>query len=275
MNETEAKIQAGKGILLCLLLYIAFYAIAVSAMHIHGLSGTAWYLFSSAQRILFGLFSMWLLVSIFHRENFHSVIHTRGLRDGFRAGTAILALMAMMIITIAFSVKEFKETSVLTLISCLLIQQLSTGFWEETAFRGFVCEGYWQRKSFTRKERIIYAAVSFVLFGLIHAVEAESVGFALYRFLTTGAMGFGFAAMYLYSGCLLAPMLLHFFYDIAANISRFVAEWQDSTFFYMMNDWILPAVYAVIFIAAIVYLIKEPVYVRNDIVKCDENKISA
>lgn len=67
-----------------------------------------------------------------------------------------------------------------------LLQQLITGFWEELTFRAFIVEGYYARGERSRKRRIKYAILSFVIFGTAHAVEcdtfSEAAGTDVYYF---------------------------------------------------------------------------------------------
>lgn len=277
MNEKSKIVQGGKGVLLCLLFYIAFVAIARGTEKLLELDGAAWYLFSSAQRLIFGIFELWLFVRIYNKQSRRDIIHTRGLKSAMTAGLVLIIDMALLSLSVAVGTKSFADTTLLIVVSKLLFQQMATGFWEELTFRGFVCEGYWQNGELTKKKRIIYALISFVLFGMIHAydvlVSGDDPGWALIRFITTGTIGMAFTAMYLYSGCLLGPMIMHFIFDIPANVPGLVAEWKDNAFFNFMNDIGLYIMYAVIAAVSVVYLLKEPVYSSNDIVHDDKNAL--
>lgn len=279
MNEKNKIVQGGKGILLCLLFYIAFVAIAKGSMDLLDLDRAGRYLLSSAQRLIFGLFGLWLFVRIYDKKSWRNVIHTRGLKSSMKVGWVLFLDMALLAVTIIFGVKSFVETTVLTVVSKLFFQQITTGLWEEITFRGFVCEGYWQNGELTKKKRIIYALISFTLFGMIHAYDALTSGSDLWwtfiRFLKTGTTGMAFTAMYMYTGCLLGPMIVHFIFDIVANIPGLVAEWKDNAFFNFMNEIGLNVIYVLIAAVAVVYLLKEPLYKNNTIMHDDENAASA
>lgn len=266
MEETNARLQSGKGLLLCLLFYIAFYAIAVGIRDMLGLRETSWFIFSSVQRIVFGAFELWLFMRIFGRKSVGEFINTHGLKSGFKAGLPLLIFTGLVLVTLVSGIKKFAEISPLLVVSRLFLQQLATGFWEEMNFRGMMCEGYWHSRKKTPKLRLIFGLLSFAIFGMIHAVEGDGLSMIVYTFMTTGTIGFCLAAMYLHSGSLLAPMITHFVYDIFANLHFCVGEWRNNVFFDIMNDWALPAFYVVIFAVSVVYLLKEPFCKDNRVV---------
>ncbi|MCI8410557.1 MAG: CPBP family intramembrane metalloprotease [Lachnospiraceae bacterium] len=140
--------------------------------------------------------------------------------------------------------------------SCLFLQQITTGFWEELTFRAFLIEGYWKRKNQNWNWRLFYATLSFIIFGMIHAIEyTDNIGDAIDVFISTGVMGFTFAAIYLYSHNILVPMLLHFVYDIFANMQSFIKEWNiDNTLFLIFNNYILIIAFIVMFASAVFLL---------------------
>lgn len=101
-----------------------------------------------------------------------------------------------------------------------------------------------------------------MIFGMIHAIEYTSnIGDAIDVFISTGVLGFTFAAIYLYSHNILVPILLHFVYDIFANMQSFIKEWNmDNTLFWAFNNYILTIAFVVMFISTVVFAIKEPNY---------------
>ena len=277
MDNENKIVQGGKGVILCLLFYISFYAIARGIQKLLLLEEAEWFIFSAAQRLAFGIFEMWLFVRIYNRNSWRDVLNTRGMKSAFAAGWAILLTIAAKSVTIVLGAGGYRKTAPLIVISHLFLQQITTGLWEELTFRGFVCEGYRMNGEHTRKKRIIYAFISFAVFGMIHAVDVLAaggdMGYAASRFLETGVIGLAFAAIYLHSGNLLVPVLLHFVYDIPANIPRYVTEWKENVFLSFMYDWALPAMNVLIAIAAVVYLLKEPDYDMTDIVTNAENTV--
>lgn len=259
MGKIISFLRRDIGILLCIIFYICFMAIALVAKPY--LDGADWYLFSSFQRIVFGLAELAIFIKIFHREKWTDVINTVHFKDGIHAGSGLILYTIMVVVVLSVGIRSLTDTTFLILFSCLILQQAATGFWEELTFRAFLLEGYANKDKKNWLCRLIYAGISFFIFGFIHAVERDSFKDALDIFLVTGIFGFVCAAIYLYSHNILVPMLLHFVYDIPANFQQFAAAWnEESRLFYVLNNYVLIAVYILMFIISIVFVIKKPVY---------------
>ena len=81
-------------------------------------------------------------------------------------------------------------------------------------------------------------------------------GWDTYRFLTTAAIGFAFAVIFVKSGNIVLPMILHFVYDLLVHITSFV-QWNHNPFFDGICAW-AEAAYAVMFIVSLIILIYSP-----------------
>ena len=97
---------------------------------------------------------------------------------------------------------------------------------------------------------LLLLSLSFVIFVLLHVVT----GWNTYTFLQTGAIGFAFAVIYLNSGNIIIPMILHFVYDIFANLAGYI-EWNGSELFNNVNS-VFEVVIFVMFISSLVLLFK-------------------
>lgn len=139
------------------------------------------------------------------------------------------------------------------IVSRIILQQITTGFYEEVVFRGLVLEGYFEQKNRDWKRRILYASLSFGLFGLIHIFDGN-----LYTFVFTGIVGFSFATIYLKSRNILIPMILHFVYDIIANLNYYI-KYNDSPVFSSLNS-IFSIIVGAMFIISAIILVKEKKY---------------
>ena len=85
--------------------------------------------------------------------------------------------------------------------------------------------------------------------GAVHVVD----GWSTYRFLQTGIIGFAFAVIYLKSGNIVVPMILHFVYDVFANLTPFIT-WNSSPVFTRLNA-AFPTALAVMFVISLVTLL--------------------
>ena len=93
--------------------------------------------------------------------------------------------------------------------------------------------------------------ISFIFFGLVHVVT----GWDTYNFLLTGVIGVSFAVIYIKSRNIIVPMLLHFIYDIFANLVQFI-EWNNSLLFVNMYS-LFEVVITIMFIISLVILVKK------------------
>lgn len=259
MNHTDLKYaKQDLGILLCVALYGIFRFVAQNTSPCF--EGTACYLYSSVQRLLFGLAGLILFVKIY-KKSWKHVIHTKNLKSGFAAGSGLILFIILLAFKMAIGIHSFYNTTWTVYFSYLLCLQLATGFWEELTFRAFLLEGYFQRKNATWKYRLTYACISFLFFGFIHAMDCGSISDAGNTFMVTGIFGFVFAAMYLYSHNILAPMLLHFIYDIFANFPQFAEQWNDaSPLFLLVNNCLLPVSFVFMLVVSLIFVFKEPSY---------------
>ncbi len=245
------------GIILCIIFYSIFIAVAnISRSYF---DGAYWYIASSIQRMLFGIIELFIFMKIYKKEKWTDIIHFKNFKYGFSASIGMFLYLPFEIITYyIIGAREWLNTTFPIVVSCLLFQQFATGFWEELTFRAFVCEGYYQRNTVTAKNRLVYAFISFLLFGIIHAIECGTLEIAIYRFISTGIWGFAFASIYLYTRNILVAMFMHFFTDIFLNVPVFIAEWNDSIALTVLDNYIQFIFLGIIFMVAVYFLWKEP-----------------
>lgn len=235
------------GILLAVVLTAAF--IGISLLVNPFLHGAPWFLFSSALRILFGAGILFAARKLYGRSA-GEVLRLDRTKTALVAGAGFLLYFLYYLIDVSVGVKAITEIASALFFTKVILQQIATGFYEELHYRFLICEGYFHGKQ-TVTRRLLYAFLSFLIFGALHIVT----GWDAYRFLLTGVIGFAFAAMYLCSRNIVIPMLLHTLYDVVANLDVFI-EWNQSPLFQMVND-LFDAVVIIMFVISLVMLIGE------------------
>lgn len=235
------------GILWAVIIAAVFTGIQLWVMSF--LSGTPWYLFSSFSRFVFGFLILFVVLKLYGRTP-GEVLSARGSKAAFIAGSGFLLYFLYYLLTWLFGIESITGLTAGLLFSRIIMQQLATGFYEELNYRVLILEGYFYGAQ-TVKHKMIYAFTSFFLFGAVHVVT----GLNMYRFLQTGTIGFAFAVMYLKSGNVLIPMILHFLYDIFANLTDY-ATWNNSPLFINLNS-IFDIMLLLLFVTALTLLLRK------------------
>lgn len=218
-------------------------------------------------RIVFGTAALLLFVKRFQKGKWSNVIHFRNFKAGLPAATGILLLTLFTILQIAAGAKSV-EISAQIIFADIFLLQITTGYWEEMVFRAYLMEGYYSGLSAeerTWKQRLYYSVVSALIFGALHIPGGSLL-------LVVFCMGFGFicASVYLYSHNILVCMLLHFVYDVFANLRGYAVEWDETSLLFLWNDPIFLILTGVGCLIAVVYLIKEPVDEKRPSVRSQE-----
>ena len=114
----------------------------------------------------------------------------------------------------------------------IVLQQITTGFFEELIYRFLILEGYFYGAE-TARNRRLYAMISSFVFGLAHV----ATGWNATAFFLPGTIGIAFAVIYLKSRNLVVPMHHHKQNKNQANQTPYI-EWNHSPLFLSMNSGI-------------------------------------
>lgn len=127
------------------------------------------------------------------------------------------------------------------LLSC--VQELATGFWEESASKGLVMSGMLLKWKNTVKGRIAAVFITGVLFGTLHILNMLFVGdiaACLWQALYASVFGIFLAAVYLHSRNIALCMALHAVWDILIRIPGHfcenISEGAVADFIYAAHD---------------------------------------
>ena len=197
----------------------------------------------------FGIFIL-LLAKNLYDTPIKEILRMDASRKALIAGSGFLLFFLYYIILWCSGFQAITGLSAGLLLSKVILQQIATGFYEELNYRFLVLKGYFYGPQ-NGKNKLLYGLTSFLLFGAVHVVD----GWSTYRFLQTGIIGFAFAVMYLKSGNIVVPMILHFLYDVFANLTPFM-EWNNSAVVVRLNS-AFPLMLALMFIISLIMLLRK------------------
>ena len=224
--------------------------IGLSLLFLQFTSGVTWFLISSVLRIIFGTGILLISCKLFELRP-SEILSFKNIKGALATGAGFLIFFLFFLIQIVSGFGEITGLTIGIFLTRVLLQQLTTGFYEEINYRFLLLNGL-KHTSNTTGMKLLYVFSGSVLFGLLHCVT----GWDTYRFLTTAAIGFAFAVIFVKSGNILLPMILHFVYDFLVHIIAFV-QWNNNPFF----DGICAcseAAYIVMFVISLIILIYSP-----------------
>lgn len=221
--------------------------IGLSLLFAGFLKGSAWYTVSSALRLIFGTAILITASKLFGRSP-KDILSMKNTGKALIAGAGFLLFFLYYMVTVASGIGKIAGLTTGLFVTKVILQQLTTGFYEELNYRFLLLEGIKHTKN-NAGIRIGLVFLSSILFGLLHC----ATGWDTYRFLQTGAIGFAFAVIFVNSGNIVIPMLLHFLYDIIANMTDFI-EWEHNAFFDNVSS-VFEIALVVMFVISLVTLI--------------------
>jgi len=197
--------------------------VLISLFVLEYLNGPIWYLFSSFLRIAFGILILYTIKRVYGKS-IKDIIHFNNWMIALISGISFLIFFAYYLVLFASGIKGININTSMV-ITRVILQQLTTGFFEELIYRYLMLEGFFYLENKTIIHKFLYVIISTVLFGIVHIVT----GWDFERFYQTSAIGFAFATIFINSQNLLIPMILHSVYDIFTNLAPY-CKWGGSSF---------------------------------------------
>ncbi len=160
-------------------------------------------------------------------------------------------------------------TAVLGLFCINALQQVATGYYEETVFRGLVMKGLLVYRRDTLKHRIITVLISGGIFGLSHLPNIAFGENPLVQVPATMVIGIFWGAIYMCTGNLLLSMYLHALTDLTPRIVGYLFMFEStpaiSSFISNARDVIDYIIFPIVSILICVFYdkIKKPKKVEN------------
>lgn len=228
-----------------------------------GINNSSRLFIDSAMRIVFAVPCILLLGYCIQNNGFRFSFKTDGFAKGLFASSAIFLFMLTMILK--FLCMTEMNTLFIPQIPAVIAQQITTGLFEESLFRGLLMTAMLIQWGSTAKGRVMIVLVSGIFFGAAHLTNfffgGDLTG-VLMNALGACLIGIGYAAVYLYSKNLLCCMFLHAAYDIAVHISNGLIAKVWGNLFYRILDMAQPIIlFAIIPIFAILLSVKAKPFV--------------
>ena len=226
--------------------------ITLSLIFIEYTQGVTWYLISSTLRIIFGIAILIVSSKLFERKP-ADILSFRNTKEAIFAGAGFCLFFLYYLIIFASGFSRITGLTAGVLLTKIILQQATTGFYEELNYRFLLLEGlkYTKNKTGTK---LIYVLISSVLFGLLHCVTEWNT----FTFFQTGAIGFAFAVIFVKSGNIVVPMISHFIYDIFARTAPYV-EWNHNPVFDNMNSIFGIMLAVMVVISAVILILPEKI----------------
>ena len=171
-------------------------------------------LYEIVHRVLYGVVTV-AFVKRLYRRSVSEIFHLDNSKKAMWAAAGEVILLAGLIVVDGvgcdFRYFHAPNLTVALLLLEIILYPLAVGFFEEILFRGFMLDGYFRCKKQSRMNRLVYAIIGTVFFGVLHYTEGEPI-----RILLAGAAGLAFTTIYLKTRNLVIPMLVHAVHDMIA-----------------------------------------------------------
>lgn len=213
----------------------------------------------SCIRVVFGIIAL-LFMKVIYREQF-----SRLFTEKIPKSTWLYCIPFFLYLAIEFlylPISDHLTNSHTSYFFLVAVQQIATGFFEETASKGLVMSGMLSKWEHTIKGRIGMTFITGILFGSLHILNVlfnNDIEYCLWNSLYSSAFGVFVAAICLNSKNITLCMVLHAVWDIVIRIPGHFCEGQFQegsvlTFIYVSQDILLLGVFPIV--AIIICILK-------------------
>ena len=221
--------------------------IGLSLLFLEFIHGVVWFTISSVLRIIFGTAILITVNKLFGKKP-SDVLSLKNTGKALLAGSGFLLFFLYYISIFITGFGGITGLTIEVFLTRMILMQITTGFYEELNYRFLLLEGLKHTKN-SLGLRVALVFVSSILFGLLHCVT----GWNTYTFFQTGALGFAFAVIFVKSGNIVVPMVIHFIYDVLAHTSNFI-EWNHSAVYENLCS-VFTIMLGVMFVVSLVILV--------------------
>lgn len=226
---TDVKKDIISPIRAAIILFLVFYAIEIPMVLLNIFPNKAvLYTADLVFRCIFGTIAL-VLMYMFYKQSGDA----EGFKSAFRGKTSwkVCLLLCPLFIYILLPLLKIKEgtftTAVLGLFCINALQQVATGYYEETVFRGLVMKGLLVHRTDTLKHRILTVLISGGIFGLSHFPNIALGENPLFQVPATMMVGIFWAAIYMCTGNLTLSICLHALTDLTPRIVGYLFAFES------------------------------------------------
>ena len=228
IKMTEEKKEIIHPIRAAIILFLAFYVIEIPMVLFDIFPKKAvLYTVDLVIRCIFGTIALVLLYRFYKQSG-----DTEGFKNAFRGKITwkICLILCPLIIYILLPLLKIPAgvftTAAIGLFCINALQQVATGYYEESVFRGLVMKGLMKYRTDTLKHRIITIVISGGIFGLSHLPNIALGENPLYQVPTAMLIGIFWAAIYMCTENLTLSMILHALTDLTPRIVGYLFSFE-------------------------------------------------
>ncbi len=229
VGRSDEKKEIIHPIIAAVFLFLAFYAIEIPMVLLDVFPKQAvLYTVDFILRCIFGTVALVFMYRFYKQSG-----DAEGFKNVFRGKISwkVCLLLCPLFIYILLPLLKIKDgvftTAVLGLFCINALQQVATGYYEESVFRGLVMKGLLAHRTDTLKNRLITVLISGGIFGLSHVPNIAFGENPLVQAPATMLIGIFWAAIYMCTENLPLSMCLHALSDLTPRIVGYLFSFES------------------------------------------------